>query len=92
MLLRLDRQVSILVVEDVVVQHIVVASLFFEKFPVYVNVLFVGVHTCEAPSTLVLQHRLLDHVVVGALCLGLRADGEGTLLVFLTCPLAAYTI
>ena len=52
-LLRFDRQVSILVVEDVVVQYIIVASLFFEKFPVDVHVLFAGVDPAEISAAFV---------------------------------------
>ena len=92
MLLSFDRQVSILVIEDVVVQHIVVASLFFEKFPVHVHVLFIWVHASKVAPSFVLQHAVLDHVIVGALGLSLGTDREGTLLVFLACPLASNTV
>ena len=52
-LLCVDRQVSILVVVYVVMQHIIVASLFFEKFSIHVRVLFVRVSPDEVSATLI---------------------------------------
>jgi len=50
LLLRFDWQVSVLVVEDVVVQNVVIAPFFFEELSVDVYVLLARVDSSEVTS------------------------------------------
>ena len=59
-----NRHILIFVVEDVVMEDRIIASLFFKEVAICMQMLFIRVHSNEVSSPLILQHRLLDHGIV----------------------------
>ena len=53
---RVNHHVLVLLVEDVAVQDVVIASLFFKEVSVHVNMLIVWIDSYEATAPLVLHH------------------------------------
>ena len=62
-----NRHILIFVVEDVVMEDRIIASLFFKEVAICMQMLFIRVHSNEVSSPLILQHRLLDHGIVRSL-------------------------
>ena len=60
--------------EDVVVQDVIVASLFLEEVSEDMGVLFIRVDSDEATFALILKHRLFNHEIVRPLGFGRRLD------------------
>ena len=70
----IDGHVLVLIVEDVVVQDVIVASLFLKEVAEDVGVLFIRVDSDEATFALILKHRLLNHKIVRSLSFRRRLD------------------
>ena len=62
--LRVDYHIFVPVVENVVVEHIIIASLFLKEVTVLIHVLIARVDPDEATPPLILQHRLFYHRVI----------------------------
>ena len=71
---RIDWHILVLIVEDVVVQDVIVASLFLEEVAEDMCVLFIRVDSDEATFSLILKYRLFNHEIVRPLSFGRRLD------------------
>ena len=78
---RIDGHILVLVVEDVVVQDVIVASLFLEEVSEDMSVLFIRVDSDEATFALILKHRLFNHEIVRPLSFGRRLDWKWASLI-----------
>ena len=65
---RVYYHVLVLLVEDVAVQDVIIASLFLKEVSVHVYMLIVWIDSFEAATPLVLQHRLFNHRIVRTFC------------------------
>lgn len=53
---RLNRHVLVLVVEYIIMQYVVIASLFLKEFAVLMHVLVIRVNSCEGTATLIFKN------------------------------------
>ena len=83
MQLGIDSHFFVLVAENVIVEHIIIASLFFEEVAILVHMLVIRVHSHEIATSLILEYRLLNHGVICAFSLSGGAYRERTLLLAL---------
>ena len=78
----IDRHVFVLLIENVVVEYIIVASLFLKEVSVEVHMLLIRIDTDEVAPTLVLEHWFLNHGVIWTFyfCWGFNREGTSLMV------------